>query len=55
MKKESIKEAINIIIEALDSSNIEQIDKVELMYNLWNFLEHYDENIKVLSKGSDKE
>lgn len=50
MKKESIKQAINVIIEGLNNSNIEQIDRVELMTNLYNFLEHYDEDIKVLRK-----
>lgn len=50
MKKESIKQAINVIIEGLNNSNIEQIDRVELMTNLYNFLEHYDEDIKILRK-----
>ena len=50
MKKESIKHAINVIIEGLNNSSIEQIDRVELMTNLYNFLEHYDEDIKILRK-----
>ena len=50
MKKESIKQAINVIIEGLNNSNIEQIDRIELMTNLYNFLEHYDEDIKILRK-----
>ena len=50
MKKESIKQAINVIIEELNNSNIDQIDRVEIMTNLYNFLEHYDEDIKVLRK-----
>ena len=50
MKKESIKQAINVIIEGLNNSNIEQIDRVELMTNLYNFLEHYNEDIKILRK-----
>ena len=50
MKKESIKQAINVIIDGLNNSNIDQLDKVELMTNLYNFLEHYDEDIKVLRK-----
>lgn len=50
MKTNSLKEAINVIIDALENSNMEQIDKVELELNLYKFLESYDKNIKVLQK-----
>ena len=50
MKSNSLKEAINVIINALENSNMEQIDKVELELNLYKFLESYDKNIKVLQK-----
>lgn len=50
MKKESIKYAINIIIEELDKSSMDKLDKVELMINLKEFLNSYEENIKVLRK-----
>ena len=48
--KESLKEAREVIIEALSNSNIELADKVELMINLDKFLSEprYEENVKVL-------
>ena len=50
MKKQNLEEASRIIIHSLNVSKIEQLDKVELMKNINNFLDpnEYDDNIKVL-------
>ena len=50
--KESLKKAKDIIISSLENSNINQMDKVELMLNISNFLneEEYKNNIKTLRK-----
>ena len=50
MKPESIEETQKMITEALIKSNINIYDKMELMLNLFNFLNEYDENIKILKK-----
>ena len=52
MEEESILKAIEIIFEALDKSDIEKKDKLELMLNIDHFLKHYEEitKIKVLKK-----
>ena len=50
MKEESIEEAIKICIENIQKSNINIVDKVELMMNIDYFLENYDEMIKVKVK-----
>ena len=46
MTQESINMALDIVIEAIDKSNIERIDKLELMLNISHFLTNYDEMIK---------
>lgn len=55
MKKESLIKAILIILDSLDKSDIPVQDKLELMINLRCFLnvDKYENNIKILSKGSD--
>ena len=55
MDKESLKTAREIILEALDNSNIEIIDKTELIINIMQFLneDKYDENIKILKKENN--
>lgn len=52
MQKESIEEAVNIIIDALYNSNINVVDKTELMMNINHFLENYEKitGSKVLKK-----
>ena len=50
MQKESIEEARKIIITSLNESNIEKLDKFELMLNINHFLENYNEMIKVKVK-----
>lgn len=51
MQKESLEELKDIIINGLDKSNMNQIDKTELMLNMTKFIENpeqYKKNIKVL-------
>ena len=52
MNKESLIKAREIIIQSLSKSNINNLDKLELMLNINNFLQEnkYEENIKVLVK-----
>lgn len=50
MKSDSIKEAINVILDALENTSMDKIDKLELEINLYKFLENYDNNIKILQK-----
>lgn len=56
MKQESLEKAIELIIEALEKSDIEIVDKTELMLNESKFLDKdkYEKNIKVLQKHIDK-
>ena len=46
MQKESLNEATKLIINAIQNSNINMVDKVELLINLSNFLDNYHEAIK---------
>ena len=52
MKQESLAEARRLLIDVIANSEIEQIDKLELLKNLYNFLNDldYDNNIKILQK-----
>ena len=52
MNKESLIEAREIIIQSLSESNINNLDKLELMLNINKFLDEkeYEENIKILVK-----
>jgi hypothetical protein len=56
MKQSSLEKAVDIIIEALDKSDIDKIDKTELMINIPYFLDakRYRENVKVLQKKMSK-
>lgn len=49
MKDESI-EKVKDLIARIKNLDIDPYDKLELMVNLYLFLENYDENIKTLSK-----
>ena len=51
MKQESLEIAINLIIDAIDDSDIELADKVELMHNLSELLkpENYEHDLKILT------
>lgn len=52
MKSKSLNQAIDMIIENLDKMDMNELDKVELMINLREFLKpkYYKENVKVLQK-----
>jgi len=52
MDKESLKKAREIILEGLDKSKINKIDKTELIMNLWLLLEeeNYEHDIDILKR-----
>ena len=56
MKQSSLEIAREVIIKALDESNIDKIDKAELMINIPHFLDtkQYRENVKILQKRMNK-
>lgn len=53
MTKETLMKARDLLVDALDKSNIDIVDKVELMTNLWLYLNpaEYENNNKVLQKS----
>jgi hypothetical protein len=54
MELESLKKVRELVIDIVDTSNIPTEDKVELLLNLYHFLdpEKYEKNILTL-KGSE--
>lgn len=46
MQEESIEEGRKIIITSLEVSNIEKLDRYELIFNINHFLTHYEEQTK---------
>lgn len=54
MKKETLIKARNIVADLIKETEIETIEKLELIINLDNFLKDYNENIKVLSKNKQR-
>ena len=46
MQKESLNEATKLVVEAIQNSNINVVDKLELLINISNFLDNYHEAIK---------
>ena len=50
MKKESIDKATQAVLIALDTVEMDTLDKFELMKILYTFLKNYDVNRKVLSE-----
>ena len=46
MEQGSLKKATELIIDAIQNSEINIVDKMELMMNLYIFLNNYDEAIK---------
>ena len=46
MEQESLNKATKLIINAIQNSDINIVDKVELLLNISNFLDHYEEAIK---------
>ena len=53
MTKETLMKARDLLVDTLDKSNIDIVDKVELMTNLWLYLNptEYENNNKVLQKS----
>lgn len=56
MKNESLEKAQSEIIKVLSESEIDKVDKAELMLNLHCFLEkdNYRKHVKILSKQNQK-
>lgn len=56
MNKDSLELVKSKLVDVLEDSNIDSVDKMELALNIWLFLEPelYDDNIKVLSKYGKK-
>lgn len=50
MTSDSLDQALEIIIKAIEKSDISVYDKVELLININLFLKDYEDNIKVLKK-----
>ena len=46
MEQESLKKATDLILDTIQNSNVDELDKMELMMNLYLFLNNYDEVIK---------
>ena len=55
MKDVSLNKAISIVTDAIVQSDIEEFDKLELMLNLYHFLDHYDDAIKQKLGGVNSE
>ena len=55
MQETSLNKAISIVTDAIVQSDIEEFDKLELMLNLYQFLDHYDEAIKQRFGGVNSE
>ena len=51
MQKESLEEAIKVIIESIEKLNINIYDKLELMLNIYHFLDNYNENVRNLNEN----
>lgn len=50
MKDESLMKAVSLITDVIIKSDIEQVDKLELLINLQNLLMNYKESIDILRK-----
>lgn len=50
MQKESLNKAITIILESIENLEINEFDKIELLLNLYQFLNNYEENIRWLNE-----
>ena len=46
MEQESLRKATELTIDTIQNSDINELDKVELMMNLYTFLDNYHEAIK---------
>lgn len=50
MEQQQIEQASDLIFEAIVNSNLDKFTKLELLINMKNFFENYNENIKLLNK-----
>ena len=50
MKDESLVKAVSLITDVIIKSDIDPIDKMELLINLQNLLMNYKESIDILRK-----
>ena len=50
MNKESLEIVKDLFIETLENANIDNADKLELLLNIWLFLDDYKNNIEILSE-----
>ena len=51
MQKESLDQAIKVILESIERLEIDNYDKLELMLNIYHFLENYHENVRYLNEN----
>lgn len=54
MNKESLDKIKDRFIDIIENTNIDNADKLELLMNIWLFLENYEENIKILQQYGKK-
>lgn len=54
MNKESLEILKDKFIDIIENANIDNADKLELLMNIWLFLENYEENIKILQQYGKK-
>ena len=50
MKDESLMKAVSLLTDVIIKSDIDPIDKMELLINLQNLLMNYKESIDILRK-----
>lgn len=57
MKEESLNRIRLKMMEVITKEDIDEVDKLELLLNLYHFLDNnkYEKNIKVLKKENDYE
>ena len=51
MQKESLDQAIKVIIESIEKLELNNYDKLELMLNIYHFLDNYNENVRNLNEN----
>ena len=54
MKKQSLDEIEEKFLEAIENSNIDNVEKIELLVNIKLFLENYKDNIRILQEYGKK-
>jgi hypothetical protein len=54
MEQQQIEQASDLILDSIINSNLDKFTKLELLINMKNFFENYNENIKLLNKETIK-